>query len=92
MSKQVRLDEDQETVLAFLANTGGSCDACFSFGSIGADTGLDRRRVRLACRSLKRLGFAFYARGLWNDDGEPRGAGYGLTRAGLFFAQSAGLA
>lgn len=52
------------------------------FASICAETGLDRRQVRLACRSLKRKGLAKFAIGLWTEDGEARGAGYSATREG----------
>ena len=49
------------------------------FAGIVSRTGLNRRQVRLSCRRLKRKGLAQYARGLWNDDGQVAGAGYGLT-------------
>jgi len=46
------------------------------FDDISANTGLDRRTVRRACRSLTRKGLAEYGRGLWTEDGEPAGSGY----------------
>jgi hypothetical protein len=38
--------------------------------------------IRRTVRALKRKGFAGYANGLMNEDGEVAGAGYGITRAG----------
>lgn len=56
------------------------------FRSFSAETGLDRSQVRLACRSLARKGLARYQRGLFNDDGECAGSGYGITREGVELA------
>lgn len=63
------------------------------FGFVGFDpicreTGLDRKIVRRACRSLARKGLAEFARGLWNEDGEPGGSGYGATKAGKELADT----
>lgn len=40
------------------------------------------------CRSLTDRGYAFYMRGLWSEDGEPLGAGYGITDAGAYYLAS----
>jgi hypothetical protein len=46
-------------------------------------TGFPRPIVRRICRYLARRGLAEYSRGLWSEDGEPAGAGYGITKAGI---------
>lgn len=58
-------------------------DHCFlPFATTMKRTGLDRRKVRLACRSLTRKGFAEFCSGLWTDDGEMAGSGYAATSRG----------
>ncbi len=52
------------------------------FAPICDEWGLDRKAVRRACRSLARRGLTEFRAGLWNEDGETAGAGYGLTPAG----------
>lgn len=59
-----------------------------SFAHLTRSTGLDRATVRRVCRHLARRGLAEYARGLWNDDGEPRGSGYTATAAGYLLVRS----
>lgn len=54
----------------------------FSFATITAETGLDRKVVRRACRALARKGLAEYGKGLWSEDGEPAGSGYAITKQG----------
>lgn len=51
----------------------------FCFATIQSDTGLDRKRVRQACRSLTDKGLARYERSTWDDDGAPAGSGYWAT-------------
>ncbi len=41
-----------------------------------------KEMARAICRSLTDRGYAFYMRGLWSDEGYPRGAGYGITDKG----------
>lgn len=53
-----------------------------SFVSIAQRSGLDRSHVRRSIRSLARKGLAEFSRGLTSDDGDFRGSGYGLTKAG----------
>lgn len=60
----------------------------FPFNPIIERTGLQRRVVRRACRSLTRKGLAYFAKGLWTEDGEMVGAGYGATRAGRTLIES----
>lgn len=59
-----------------------------SFSSIADDTGLTRNDVRLAARSLARKGLARHCKGLFNDDGEVAGSGYGVTRDGMKLANA----
>lgn len=47
-----------------------------AFASLQEGTKLERKVVRRCCRSLARKGLAEYGRGLWSEDGEPRGSGY----------------
>ena len=56
---------------------------CLNFAGLMRRTGLDRKTVRKACRKLARKGLAEFQKGLWTDCGEPAGAGYGATRAGI---------
>jgi DNA-binding MarR family transcriptional regulator len=59
-------------------------DFCFlSFKGIANRSGLEPRLVRRTVRSLARKGFAKYASGLYNDNGEMAGAGYCCTKEGL---------
>lgn len=48
-------------------------------------SGLDRHLVRRTVRALARKGFVTLLRGLWTEDGEPAGSGYGITQAGAAF-------
>ena len=76
------MNAHETTVLAVLADETDEAELYYSFDPIIVRTGLDRKQVRRAVRSLARRGFAVYARGLWTDDGEPAGAGYACTQAG----------
>jgi hypothetical protein len=79
-------EKDREDILQFLA--GSSDDYGYTFTGIMSGTGItDRARVRRACRVLARRGYAVYVRGLWSEDGEPCGAGYGITIAGRVKAE-----
>jgi Mn-dependent DtxR family transcriptional regulator len=53
-----------------------------SFDQIAHRSGVERYRVRRFVRALARKGLVQYGRGLWSDEGDMRGAGYGLTTAG----------
>lgn len=59
-----------------------SPEMAMPFAPICKGTGLPRERVRFICRHLTRKGLLQFCRALWTDDGEPRGAGYGLSDAG----------
>ena len=79
------LNDDERKVLGTLAmaHCGGLDFAYLSFAPIVQDTGLDRKRVRRACRKLKRKGLAEYGKGLSTADGQFYGAGYCVTEAGV---------
>jgi hypothetical protein len=53
-----------------------------NFNAIGVCGKLDGYLVRRCVRFLARRGLAEYAKGLTNDSGEFKGAGYRLTEAG----------
>lgn len=54
-----------------------------SFSKIALRSGLAPDLIRRTVRAVARKGFAEYQSGLWSDDGEPRGAGYRITNAGM---------
>lgn len=63
----------------------GPTDAgtCYSFKGLAAMCpALDPSLIRRTVRALARKGFTAYAKGLTNDEGEMRGAGYGITPNG----------
>ena len=79
-----KLNPQAQKVLQFLADEYSEDFGCYSFAGIMSGAGInDRAAVRRACRLLARKGLARYERSLWSDDGEPRGAGYGATKAGV---------
>lgn len=83
MTKDVVITDNERKVLEYLCSQesdGG--DYYYPFAPIIKHTGLDRRHVRLACRSLSRKGLAEYAKALTNDDGDFCGAGYCATDNG----------
>lgn len=80
----MRLTPNERTVLCALAGVG--LDLCLPFRPLMDETKLTRSEVRRACRSLSRKGLASFSKGLWTDDGEPAGSGYGLSFAGVDLA------
>lgn len=78
-----KLNEIEGKVLAALVHAFSSYEGfCYqAFASLSEETGLDRKQVRRACRSLSRKGLAEFGKGLWTDDGEPAGSGYAATQA-----------
>lgn len=79
---KIKLNENEtkciEVLVSGFDRTGWEEDRYYNFNGLAKVTGLDRKKVRLACRSLTRKGLAQYMRGLWSDYG-PAGAGYGAT-------------
>lgn len=55
---------------------------CYGFDDLALATGVDRKAVRRACRSLRERGLVEFHQTLWSEDGEMMGAGYGATKAG----------
>lgn len=49
------------------------------------DPWITKEMARAICRSLTDRGFAFYMRGLFDFDGRPQGAGYGITDKGAAY-------
>ena len=87
-----KLNPNERAVLRCLAQAQANSvfePPYLPFAPIMARTGLDRRVVRLACRSLARKGYAGYSRGLCNDDGLV-GAGYGITKRGDALVEETG--
>jgi hypothetical protein len=82
----VRLTELEQKALVALAEGRDAYapwgHACYSFKAIAAIGGIETHLVRRAVRRLARRGLAEFHKGLWSEDGEPRGAGYGLSKAG----------
>lgn len=60
-------------------------EVAFSLRAFIAEPWITREIVRGVCRSLTDRGYAVYRRGLWTDDGEPGGAGYGITDKGVAY-------
>lgn len=60
----------------------GPLETCWSIASF-TNEWLTRDIIRGVLRSLTDRGFCFYARGLFDEDGEVAGAGYGLTQEGM---------
>jgi dienelactone hydrolase len=44
--------------------------------------------ARAICRSLTDRGYAFYMRGLFTEDGEVAGSGYGITEKGAAYLET----
>ena len=85
MLKPPNLSPNQRAVLeALVAACREDSDfCCLNFDALSERAGLDRKLVRRACRYLARKALAEFQKGLWTDCGEPAGAGYGATPAGV---------
>ena len=82
---KIATDAIESAVLAVIAQGSGyfGPGECFwSFSAVCLETGLSREYARAACRSLTDQGLAEYRAGLFGEDGETFGAGYGATHAG----------
>lgn len=83
MSEVSILNPNEVKVLAALTSVyDGEGFGFFCFRAIGRRARVNRKIVRRSCRSLARKGLAQFSRGLWSEDGEPRGSGYAATKAG----------
>lgn len=82
----IRLYLSDDDVTAIMALADLPEDMGFlSFAGI-AKRGVPAHAVRRVIRKLARMGITQFASGLWNDDGDPRGSGYGLTSYGRALA------
>lgn len=77
----MNLTANDIAVLRAMDSRGGDF-GFMSFGTIAADSGVDRRAIRRIVRKLARAGLAEFSSGLWSEDGRPAGAGYAITSAG----------
>lgn len=85
----MNLKEPHRKVLKFLGEEYSVDGICFmGFDGISQGTGLDRKQVRRSCRFLTRKGLLAFGRGLWTEDGEPIGSGYGATKIGAELAET----
>jgi len=57
------------------------------FNTIARRSGVPRPKIRRVVRAMARKGITEYHKGCWTEDGEPGGAGYGLTREGRRWMQ-----
>jgi DNA-binding MurR/RpiR family transcriptional regulator len=84
MTVQPKLSERERAVLEVLVDAGGEDDFGYlSFRGIAARGNIDLSTVRRSVRALARKGFAQFEKGLWSDDGTPRGSGYCATREAI---------
>ena len=86
----IRINEKERKALKSLAKVPEE-GYCKFFSTIAKDTGLTKKEVRRAVRSLSKKGLAEYIRGLLDEDGSPGyfGSGYAATRAGVSFISEA---
>lgn len=75
-------DSDRKVLMA-LAECYQEDFGYVCFRQIASLTKIDVKQIRRSCRRLARKGLAQYARGLWDDEGQPAGSGYSCTIAGL---------
>lgn len=69
-------------LMALRAFAGVENGYCLSFSGVAGRSELDPKHVRRTVRALARKGLAQYEKGLWSEDGEVAGSGYGLTKQG----------
>ena len=86
MAEKIKTNEKERKCLKSLVEVSEE-GWCKFFSTIAEDTGLTKKEVRRAVRSLSRKGLAQYTRGLLAEDDSPGyfGSGYGATRAGIIF-------
>ena len=77
----MNLNENERKVLLFFADQYE--EYYYPFDTISADTKLDRKQVRAACRSLRERGLTEFSSTLWSEEGKPAGSGYRATKAGM---------
>jgi hypothetical protein len=74
-------------VVQYMAEAAGSFGPTETFWRISRFTNewITREMARAILRNLTDRGFCEYRQGLFTEDGEAAGAGYGLTRKGLVY-------
>jgi hypothetical protein len=77
------LPQHRQVLEALADLTKPDGEMCVGFGPIAIEVGFDIPRVRRIVRHLARLGRAEFHKGLWDEDWEPAGAGYCITKEGL---------
>lgn len=83
------VSDRERLLLLAMQEAGASPERCFTFAGLANLGALERLHIRRTVRALARKGLALYQRGLWTEDGEPAGSGYGLTEAGIAAAKAA---
>ncbi|QTG12416.1 hypothetical protein G6M86_03775 [Agrobacterium tumefaciens] len=85
---QIRLSSFQSDVLQHLFEDEKG-ELYSSLNNIAVNLQCEKNRVRLACRALKRKGLAKQVP-FHDDEGFIRGSGYGITPAGIAYAENQG--
>lgn len=75
------INDNEKKILEHLVNNIDEDHATY-FRFIAADTKIEIKVVRPACRSLARKGLTEFMRGLFDEDGLTAGSGYAATREG----------
>lgn len=79
---------EMATLSALEAKCMSAWDGCdseygyLSFKHIANRSGVPAHLTRRVTRAIARKGFVQFARGLWTDEGDFYGSGYGLTKQG----------
>lgn len=84
MEGTIKLNPHEQRVLRVLGHFYGDF-GFLGFSAIASRTRLNRKQVRRTCRALRRKGLADYCRGLFTENGEVAGSGYGCTQEGAEF-------
>lgn len=85
--KRIKINENERACLMVLVKYHEEDhEFCYlGFQTITEDTGLDRKQVRRAVRSLARKGLAEFRSGLTTINGEMAGSGYRCSNEGADF-------
>lgn len=81
------MSDEQLKILGAFAEVGE--DYCIGYRTLEPRTGMTREQLKPLVAELRKLGYAYYAKGLMNEDGEVAGSGFGITREGLDFYYNA---
>ena len=81
---EIRRALDRHILQYMVENQPGWCDPDgYAFHlSVFTNDWITKDMARAICRNLTDRGFCFYMRGLFTEDGEVAGAGYGVTENG----------